>query len=182
MDTNQNTLDSFPWPIVLFCEGVALSVVGVGLYFTVRLSLALAVLYGLYCLWVEMRVLWMSCRHCFYYGKVCGFGKGKLCSWLFDKGDPSRFAERQITWRDVAPDLVVPLAALVAGVVLLIRSFSWVTLLLLVALVLLGTIGTGTARGRFACKYCRQRETGCPAQRLFASPAQQAPTEEDRRA
>ena len=45
--------------------------------------------------------------------------------------------------------------------------FSWVLLLAIGALVLLGSVGTGFIRGQLACKYCRQRELGCPAEQLF---------------
>jgi len=37
-----------------------------------------------------------------------------------------------------------------------------------VALVMLSFVGNAVIRGSFACKYCRQREIGCPASRLFA--------------
>jgi len=35
-------------------------------------------------------------------------------------------------------------------------------------LLLLATAGKGAVRSSLACKRCRQRELGCPAERLFA--------------
>jgi hypothetical protein len=32
---------------------------------------------------------------------------------------------------------------------------------------LLTFIGNGLVRGSLACKYCKQREIGCPAEQLF---------------
>jgi hypothetical protein len=39
---------------------------------------------------------------------------------------------------------------------------------LLVVLVFLSLAGNAIIRGSFACKYCRQREIGCPAEKLFS--------------
>jgi hypothetical protein len=40
--------------------------------------------------------------------------------------------------------------------------------LFIVALVFLGSVGTGFVRGQLACKHCKQRERGCAAERLFS--------------
>ena len=74
---------------------------------------------------------------------------------------------KQFSWRDLVPDFMVTLIPLGVGITMLIRSFSWLVLLLIVAFVLLGSVGTGLVRGQLACKYCKQRELGCPAERLF---------------
>jgi hypothetical protein len=66
------------------------------------------------------------------------------------------------------PDFLVSLVPLGVGIALLIRSFSWGVLLLIVALVGLATVGTAAVRGQIACKYCKQRELGCPAEQLFS--------------
>lgn len=50
---------------------------------------------------------------------------------------------------------------------MLTRGWSWVLLGLLVALLVLSSMGNAIVRGSFVCKYCRQREIGCPAQELF---------------
>ena len=159
---------NFPVWIVALCNIVSLAIVAIGAAILAGLTIWLTIPYLVYWLWMEIRVLKRSCVNCTYYGKVCGFGKGKLCSLLFKKGDPEKFAEATVSWTAVLPDFLVFIFPIIGGIVSLVRSFSWPVLILLVALVMLSFVGNAVIRGSFACKYCRQREIGCPASRLFA--------------
>ncbi len=162
------TFENFPIWMVIFCSFVSLAIVAIGAAILAGLTIWLTIPYLVYWLWMEIRVLKRSCVNCAYYGKVCGFGKGKLCALLFKKGDAKRFAEDNISWSDVLPDFLVFIFPIIGGIVSLVRSFSWPVVVLLGVLILLASVGNGVVRGAFACKYCRQREIGCPASRLFA--------------
>jgi hypothetical protein len=50
----------------------------------------------------------------------------------------------------------------------MIRDFSWLLLITLAVLLILYLGGNAVTRGSFACKYCTQKEIGCPAEKLFA--------------
>ena len=160
--------ETFPIRIVVLYNLVSLLIAGIGAYIFLSLSVWLTIPYLVYWLSMEIRVLRRSCVNCVYYGKVCGFGKGKFCSLLFKKGDAKRFAEDSISWSDVLPDFLIFVFPLIGGIVSLVRDFSWPVLILLVVLVMLSSVGNAVIRGLFACRYCRQREIGCPASRLFA--------------
>ena len=160
--------EHFPAKIVLLSNGVAILIYALGAYILGQLGILFAIAYLLYCLWMEAGVLRKSCAHCYYYGKVCGFGKGKLCSWLLRKGDPQRFLEREASWREILPDSLVLVFPLIGGVVLLMKELSWTPVVMLVLLVFLSLGGNAVVRGSFACKHCKQREIGCPAQQLFS--------------
>ena len=160
--------ENFPVWIAALSNLVALSIYAIGAYIMAGFTIILSILYLLYCLWVEIGVLRGSCVHCYYYGKVCGLGKGKLCSLLFKKGNPQRFVEKEVSWYQMLPDFMVSLFPLVGGIVLLVRDFSWLLLAMLAILVILSSGGNAVIRGSFACKYCKQREIGCPAQKLFS--------------
>ncbi len=67
----------------------------------------------------------------------------------------------------MVPDLMVSLIPIVAGVILLVIDFNWLILAMVLLLLLLSSLGNGLIRGSLACKYCRQREIGCPAEQLF---------------
>ena len=121
-----------------------------------------------YILFIEIRLLAKSCKHCYYYGKFCAFGKGKCCALFFKKGNPEKFLKTEITMKEIIPDFLTFIFPLIAGIVLLISSFSWLIVVLLAILVILGFGGNAVVRGSFACKYCKQREIGCPAERLFS--------------
>lgn len=161
------TYESFPLGAVILCYLVTLLTYAVGAYVLAGFGVLVSILYLSYCLWMEVRVLRASCVNCYYYGKLCAFGRGRLCSLLFKRGDPQRFVERKASWTDVLPDFLVAIIPILGGIILLIRDFSWPLLATLVILVLLYFGGSAVIRGSFACKYCKQREIGCPAQELF---------------
>ncbi len=159
--------ECFPIWIVILSNLVGVSIYLIGAYILAGFSLWMSALYLLYCLGLELRLLQGHCVNCYYYGKMCGFGKGKLCSWLFKKGDPRKFAETDISWANMLPDLMVLLWPVLGGIILLVQSFTWLLIGMLVLLVALSLSGNAIIRGSFACKYCRQRELGCPAAKLF---------------
>jgi len=121
-----------------------------------------------YILFIEVRLLAKSCKHCYYYGRFCAFGKGKCSALFFKKGNPDEFLKTEITMKDIIPDFLTFIFPLIAGIFILISNFSWLIVVLLAILVILGFGGNAVVRGSFACKYCKQREIGCPAERLFS--------------
>jgi len=159
--------ERFPWPIVLLANVVTLAIYATGTYLLWGLGLWWAVLYLLYCGWMEWRLLTKSCVNCYYYGKICGFGKGKLCSLVLKQGDPKQFGAGTFSWRDLIPDFGVLVFPAVGAIISLFGAFRWGTLGLLVILLVLCLAGNAVVRGSFACRYCKQRELGCPAEKLF---------------
>ena len=156
--------------MVVIADMVAFGIYIIGSYIMFHIGAIWGWLYILFCLFVEVRVMRASCMHCYYYGKWCGLGRGKLAALLFRKGDPKKFIERKITWRDLIPDVLVSLIPFALGIYLIFIGFSWLMLALILLLLFLTTFGNGSVRRNFACKYCKQRELGCPAEKLFARP------------
>ncbi len=97
----------------------------------------------------------------------CAFGKGRLSTLFFRKGNPENFSKIQITGKDLAPDFLLFMIPVLAGILLLVQAFSWSVLIFVIALLVLGFAGNALVRGQRACRYCRQREIGCPAEQLF---------------
>ena len=159
--------ENYPLGIVAVSNLLNFSIWIIGIYVLSGFGILISMLFLAYCLTLEFRVLTRSCVHCYYYGKVCFSGKGKVCSLLFKKSESRRFNSDTITWKDILPDLLVSIFPIIGGIVLLMISFSWLIFVLLIILLLLSTVGTATVRGSLACKYCKQREIGCPAQKLF---------------
>jgi len=165
---NSKTYENFP-PCIPFLSCVlSLSIYALGAYIFSQLDFFFTVLYLMFCLWVELRILKGSCVNCYYYGKTCGLGRGKLCALLFKKGNPEKFAEKEISWKDLIPDFLVLIFPLVGGIIILIRDFTWLIMALMVILAMLWFFGNALIRGSLACKFCKQKElTGCPAEQLF---------------
>jgi len=164
---NTKTYENFPFWMVLSVNLFAILIYAMGAFVLSGFGIMVPLLYLLFCIFIEVRVLKISCIDCYYYGKFCCFGKGKLSSLFFKKGDPKRFLEKKITWISILPDFFVAIFPIVGGIVLLIRDFNYILLSVLMILVVLFFGGTGFFRGSLACKYCRQREIGCPAEQLF---------------
>ena len=157
----------YPLSVVLLCNLLSVAIYGLGLYLLAGFGWLVALAYLALIVWLELRLLRKACVDCAYYGQRCAFGKGALCARLYGRGDPARFAQREATWRDVLPDLLVTILPLLGGLVRLVRGFSWVVLGAMIILLALSTAGNGWVRGRLACKHCRQRELGCAAAALF---------------
>jgi hypothetical protein len=159
--------EQYPIRIVIASNLLSLSIYLIGALLVYPFGLPWAVLYLLFVLALEFRVVSRHCVDCYYYGKTCAFGKGRLSCRIFPRGEPERFTRNTLTWKDMIPDFLVLLIPLLAGIIQLIVEFRWTILLLLVILVILGFPGTAFVRQQLACRYCKQREIGCPAAQLF---------------
>ena len=159
---------NFPFWIVILSNSVSVLIYLSGFIITLSLSWIAAILYLIFILALECRLLSKHCVNCYYWGKTCGFGKGRLSSLFFKKGDPSKFCENSFAWKDMIPDLLVPLVPLLIAIVLMIIKFNLILLFSTIILITLTTSGNGFIRGNLTCKYCKQRETGCKAEQLFS--------------
>ncbi len=158
---------NYPAWIVIISNLFSLGIYGLGFLITYMLGPVFAILYLVYILLFELRLIGSHCTNCFYRGKVCGFGKGKISSWFFKKGDISKFCENEFTFKDMIPDMLITLIPLIIAIILLIIEFNLLLLLAILLLILLTTIGNAYVRGSLTCKYCKQKELGCPADSLF---------------
>ena len=162
-----NKYCDYPWWIVLLSNAVSLSIYGLGFFIMFRASWIISILYLIYILSLEYSLLGKHCVNCFYWGRVCGFGKGRLSSLFFKKGDTSKFCSNEFSWKDMIPDLLVSLIPFIVGIVSLIMKFDYLILSALILLTFLTTTGSGFIRGKLTCRYCKQMESGCPAYELF---------------
>jgi hypothetical protein len=167
METTK-TYDSFPVQIVILSNLNSIIIYISGFIITLQSGWIAAVIYLVITLAFEYRLISKHCVNCYYWGKVCGFGKGKLSAIFFKKGDPSKFCEKKMSWKDMIPDLLISLIPIVIGIVLLILKFNFIIMIATVLLISSTTIGNGFIRGSQTCKFCKQRELGCPAEKLFS--------------
>ena len=162
------TYDNFPVRIVMLTNTVSVLIYLSGIMILSRLSLAAASLYLIFILALEFRLLSRHCINCYYWGRTCGFGKGRISSLFFKRGDMGKFCEKTFTLKDMIPDLLVFLIPLITAVIMLIIRFSFTILVPAMILTVLSTAGNGYIRRNLACKFCKQREAGCPAEQLFS--------------
>ena len=162
------TYENYPLWIVILSNGLSLSIYGLGALILFRLGWSILILYLIYILALEYRLLSRHCVNCFYWGKTCGFGKGKLSSCFFKKSAGSKFWQKEMTWKELIPDVLVSLIPFITGIILLIITFDYLILGTLVLLFFLTTRGNEFIRRELTCKFCKQRELGCPADKLFS--------------
>ena len=159
--------EQYPPFIVILSNLVPILIYLIGAYILFQSGILWAIGYVLVVVLLEFRLLGKHCVDCYYYGRTCAFGKGRLSSLFFKKGQPERFNQKTITAKDLIPDFLVFIVPVLAGILLLVQKFSWIILGSVVALLLLGFAGNALVRGQLACRYCRQKEIGCPAQQMF---------------
>jgi len=160
--------EDFPASKIVPAVLLSFSIYALGASILSGFGIPATVIYLLYCIGTEIHVMKTGCVDCFYYGKWCAFGKGKVAPLLFKRGDPARFTAKSISWKELLPDMFVVLIPLAGGIALLIRGFSWGVTLMLALLLALAFQGNYLVRSKIACKYCKQRELGCPAEQLFS--------------
>ena len=164
--------ENYPYIFVIGASIIQFAIYIFGAYLIYLLEPLGLILYIAYILILEIRLLKKSCIDCYYYGKRCAFGKGILCLAFFKKGNPEIFVEKKISPKDLIPDFFVTIVPLAIGSYLLFKEFSWILLFLMIVLIILGFPVTGYLRGSLACKYCKQREIGCPAEQMFKKKGQ----------
>jgi hypothetical protein len=165
--TETKSYENFPLWMPLIA--VIVSIIGyiLGAYILSGFGLLLVVIYLIYCFGIELLIIFRSCKDCYYYGKICGLGKGKIAPLFTKNGNPKRFLEKKISWYDFIPDFLVGIIPIIGGIILLINDFSFIVLGLIILLVIIFFGGAGFIRGSYACRYCKQKELGCPAQKIF---------------
>ncbi|MCX6709874.1 MAG: hypothetical protein NTV63_02885 [Candidatus Woesearchaeota archaeon] len=159
--------ENYPCWIVFVSNFVSIAIYLIGAFIIYQIGLIWLILYLIFIGILEFRLIKGHCVNCYYYGKTCAFGKGKISSIFFKKGDVNKFCKKQMTWKDIVPDFMVSLIPMIIGTILLIINFDWILLALVLILFILTFIGNGIIRSQLACKYCKQRKLGCPAQQLF---------------
>ncbi len=151
--------------MVVVINILTLAVYVAGAYIMFKLSLITGILYVIFILVLEFQLYKNACTRCCYYGKMCAFGKGIIVSLFFKKGDPKKFAEKEISFKDLIPQLLIALIPLTVGVALLVsRGFDLLILLAMIYPVFSWVCLNQIIYGKLACKHC---SICCPALNFF---------------
>ncbi len=160
--------ENYPAGLVAAAVLVTIAIYAAGAFILAGFGSIMTALYLLFCVGNEVHVMKMSCVDCYYFDKRCAFGRGKAAALFFTRGDPKRFLTKSISRKDLIPDILVIVFPLLGGIVLLIKDFSWVTVIALAFLLTLASGGNYLIRSRVACACCKQRDLGCPAEQFFS--------------
>ncbi len=148
-------LEEYPMSVVLI-ENLVLAIwILLGTIVILQESLIIGVFYvagALLMILVVMRKI--ICTHCYYYGKRCHVGWGKISSLLFKKGNIETFST--CSGQKVAPLLFMLLALIpmLFGIGSLVRDFR-IYKLVLVALLLSAILYSTIVTRKKSCGSCK---------------------------
>ena len=164
---NNKRYENYPAWIVFLSSMVSLGIVAAGFLIFLKIHLFAAVGYGTYFLFLQFRLIRFHCTDCYYFGRTCAFGQGRVSALFFKKGNSSNFCNHTMTWKDMTLDILISLLPFITGIILMVIEFDYVLLAATILILLLTTFGNNFIRGKLACRYCKQRDLGCPAEALF---------------
>jgi hypothetical protein len=159
--------ENYPAWMVLVYNLFSFSLYFVGIYLLYLIHPILGVAFFAYAIYLEFSVYKGGCVHCYYYGKVCVSGKGKIAKLFFKKGEHKKFCERTLTFKEFIPQLFASIIPIAAGAYLLIKDFNWFILILTIWPLVIWFLGNPIIYGKLACPNCRQGSICCPACEFF---------------
>jgi len=86
--------EKYPTRVIFVSNLLSLLIYSIGAYVLFRFGLIWVILYIIFILVCEFRLLSGHCVDCYYYGKRYAFGKGWLNSRLFLKGNPQTILQK----------------------------------------------------------------------------------------
>ena len=151
--------ENYPKYIIVFRWIILLLAFVLGIYVLLDFYYMLAVVYVLYSVMALTLILPLSrCVSCFYYGKFCNTGWGRVASYLYRKGDESKYVDHynyaiflHLLW--LVPLLVVLLQLARKRNILALSILVIYLFILLIEKIILK---------KLCCRRCHQREF-CPA-------------------
>jgi hypothetical protein len=130
-----------------------------GIFILSRIKPAWGIIYVLYALYALTLILPLSrCVNCFYYGRVCNTGWGKVAAYLHRKGDESKYTEHYGYAISLHLLWIVPLLASLFKLLTEKNLFFLIFFLVYIVILWLEKVGLK----KLACRRCHQRDF-CPA-------------------
>jgi len=87
--------ENYPTMIVFGSNLLSFLIYGIGAFILYKFGLILVIFYVLFILFLEFRLLSRHCVDCYYYGKTCAFGKGRLSSLFFPGANRSSSTKKR---------------------------------------------------------------------------------------
>jgi uncharacterized membrane protein YccF (DUF307 family) len=164
MNDNDKTFEpafyeNYPKHIIAIRWLILLIAFALGIYVLLDLHYMLAIVYILYSLIALTLILPLSrCVSCFYHGKFCNTGWGRVAFYLFKKGDESKYVDHynyaiflHLLW----------LVPLLIALLQLVRKRNILALSILVTYLFILFLEKIVLK-KLCCKRCHQKEF-CPA-------------------
>jgi hypothetical protein len=163
--------EEYPLRIVVLNLVEVLVAVLVGAVLVIELGWWAVLLYALVGALGVFLSLAFGCTRCFYYGRSCGLGLGRLAALAFPQRDASEFGRagsQTLAWTLVGLTLAIPLAAGLVSLALGRLVPALPTLVVFLAIV----VAIVVTHRRVVCGHCRQaRDQRCSLGRMAQEPS-----------
>lgn len=159
--------ENYPWWSIIISDLVPLTIYAIAGYIIYQFGLIWLIIYLVYFAILELSFYPKACVYCYYYGKWCFSGKGKIAGWFFKKKEPEEFCKRKASFVGMLPELLVVIVPIVLGIILLVKEFNLFILILIILDFILVSWGNAFVRGKLACPHCRQGQICCSARDMF---------------
>jgi len=166
----KQTFEKYPVWMILVYYFFSVSVYLAGLYLVFLIWPLFSLLFFVYIVFLEVQVLREGCVRCYYYGKRCVCGKGRIAKVFMKKDEKRKFGEKEVKMKDMIPSMLPMIITLIAGIYLVILSLpniNFIVIGIAVWPLIVTFFGNPIVYGKLACPHCKQRELGCPACEFF---------------
>jgi len=155
--------ENYPFGIV--CTSIVLTVLSytVGTVIFYLINSLLGIGYIILCLISIIIGIKFRCTFCYYYGKRCSSGLGKMAKLFFKKGNPNEFRNPKNLMLPAIFSFSVLFLPLIGAIILTIIRFSWIFLILFASYLIIAVVSGFVLKKNLFCKYCKQGKMGCPA-------------------
>ena len=117
--------DKYPISTVIVVWFIILVVYVVSAYIVFQIGNLWGWLYIVYLIGMEIMIYKEGCVICCYYGKRCFSGRGLIVAKLFKAGDPRKFCQKKITWKNLYAVLYESLKTLAIVAALITTSSAY---------------------------------------------------------
>ena len=156
---NLTFCSTYPKSVIIIRWLVLAAGFALGIYILWGIRDFLGLAYIVYSLIALTLILPLSrCASCFYHGRACNTGWGRVAAYLFPKGDESRFV---VNYNYAIFLHLLWLVPLLASLIQLLRNRSLLALIIFAAYLLVLLMEKIILK-KLACARCHQREF-CPA-------------------
>lgn len=152
---NDKGLEEYPKSTIIFGNIIMLLIMTVGtiaVWFLIGIWAWLYLAISFIMVYIVMRKL--VCKNCYYYGKWCALGWGKLSSSLFKKGKIEDFPDNPSLKFAPAVYGLMMFVPVIAIIISLIYVFDYTKIGILILLILFSMYSGGIGR-KSACSKCK---------------------------
>ena len=150
-------LEEYPWSVVILENLALLAWICVGTLLTWNLNHTFGIVYFTFSVVMIVFVMRkLLCTRCYYYGKRCHVGWGKISSTFFKQGNIVDFST--CTGSKIPPVLFGSLALvpILTGIILIFKNPALITCILLLFLVLFVVYSSVISRKK-SCSLCKMK-------------------------